>query len=277
MARIVADAISKNVGQQVVVDNRPGANAIVGMELLSKATPDGYTLVMTSSTQAVNATLYPKLPYDSVKSFAPVSLVASTPFIVAVYPALPINTISDLISVAKEKPGQLMYPSAGTGNSTHLVGELFSAMAGVNLLHVPYKGSGPGIIDLIAGRMSVIFITMPGAIPHINSRRVRAIAVTSSKRSSIMPDLPTVSESGLPGYEASTWYGILAPAGTPRRIVMALNSEIVKVLGTPEVKKGLYVQGLDPIGNTPEQFAAYVQSEIDKWAKVIKASGVKLE
>ena len=277
VSRSVALAMSKNIGQSIVVDNRPGANTIVGMELVAKAAPDGYTLVMTSSTQAINATLYPKLPYDSIKSFAPVTLVGSSPLIIAVPVSSPIKSVTELIAAARAKPGELAYPSAGTGNATHLGGELFASMAGVTLTHVPYKGSGPGLTDLSAGRLAVCFSTALSVVPFMKSGRLRAIAVTSSARSSFVPDLPTVAESGLPGYEASTWYGVIAPAGTPRAIVTRLHSEIVKVLTLPEVRDRLSAQGIDPVGNTPEQFAAYIKSEIVKWAKIIKTTGVTAE
>jgi tripartite-type tricarboxylate transporter receptor subunit TctC len=277
VSRAVALAVSRNIGQSIVVDNRPGANTIVGMELVAKAAPDGYTLITTSSTQAINATLYPKLPYDSIKSFAPVTLVGSSPLIVAVAPASSIKSVTELIAAARAKPGELTYPSAGTGNATHLGGELFAAMAGITLTHVPYKGSGPGLTDLSAGRLAVAFSTALSVMPFVKAGRLRALAVTGAARSSFVPELPTVAESGLPGYEASTWYGVLAPAGTPRVIVTRLNAEIVKVLALLEVRERLIPQGIDPLGNTPEQFAAYLGSEIVKWAKVIKATGVTAE
>jgi tripartite-type tricarboxylate transporter receptor subunit TctC len=277
VSRAVGLAVSKNIGETIVVDNRPGANTIVGMEMVAKAAPDGYTLIMTSSTQAINATLYPKLPYDSIRSFSPVCLVGSSPLIIAVPMASPFKSVAELIAAAKAKPGELTYPSAGTGNATHLGGELFAAMAGITLTHVPYKGSGPGLTDLIAGRLSVVFSTALSVLPAVKAGRLRAIAVTTSARSSLMPELPTVAEAGLPGYEASTWYGVLAPAGTPRAIVTRLNAEIVRVLALPEVRERLTTQGIDPIGSSPDQFAAYVQSEIVKWAGVIKATGVKAE
>ncbi len=277
VSRAVAVAMTKNIGQSVVVDNRPGANTIVGMEIVAKAVPDGYTLIMTSSTQAINATLYPKLPYDSVRSFAPITIVGSSPLIIAVPQSSPIKSVTDLIATARAKPGELTYPSAGTGNATHLGGELFASMAGVTLTHVPYKGSGPGLTDLSAGRLAVAFSTALSVVPFVNGGRLRAIAVTSAKRSSFMPDLPTVAESGLPGYEAGSWYGVIAPAGTPRPIVMRLHAEIVKVLALSDVRDRLVSQGIDPVGNTPEQFAAYIQSEIVKWAKIIKATGVTAE
>jgi len=277
ISRTLGLAVSRDVGQSIVVDNRPGANTIIGMETVAKAAPDGYTLIMTSSTQAINATLYPKLPYDSMRDFSPVCLVGSSPLIVAVPASSPIRNITELIAAAKANPGELTYPSAGTGNATHLGGELFSSMAGITLVHVPYKGSVPGINDLIAGRLSVVFSTSPSVLPFVKSGKLRAIAVTSSKRSSVMPELPTVAESGLPGFEAGTWYGVLAPAGTSRSVVMRLNAAIVKALALPEVTERFAAQAIDPIGSTPEQFSAYVKSEIVKWAKVIKTSGVKPE
>jgi tripartite-type tricarboxylate transporter receptor subunit TctC len=275
LSRTMANAITKDVGQSVVVDNRPGANTIIGMDIVAKAMPDGYTLIMTSSTQAINATLYPKLPFDSIRDFAPVCLIGSSPLVVAVPAPSSIKTVPQLIAAAKAKPGELTYPSAGTGNATHLAGALFASMAGVTLTHVPYKGSGPGITDLIAGRHAAVFSTAPSVLPHVKSGRLRALAVTSGTRSPNIPDLATVAESGLPGYEATTWYGIVTAAGTPRPIVMRLNAVIVKAIALPEVHTILTTQGVDPVGNSPDQFAAYLRSEITKWAGVIKTSGAK--
>lgn len=277
VARTTAAEMSKTLGQPVVVDNRPGANSIVGMDLTAKAAPNGYTLIMASSALAVNATLYPKLPFDTVKDFSPVSLAASTPFVVAVHPSLPVSNVRALIAFAKSKPGELHYPSSGIGNSTHLAGELFSSMAGVHLVHVPYKGTGPGLTDLIAGRLSLVFNAPVSVLPHIKAGKLRPIAVTSSSRSSVLPDLPTVSESGLPGYEASTWHGVLAPAQTPPGIVARLNDEIIKALRSAAVKDRFAAIGMEPVGNTPEQFARYIQTEINRWAKVIKSAGIKHE
>ena len=273
----MAAAMAKELGQTVVVDNRPGANTIIGMELVAKSAPDGYTLIMTSSTQAINATLYPKLPYDSVKSFQSISLVASSPLIVAVPVSSSISSIAGLIAAAKAKPGELTYPSAGTGNSTHLGGELFAAMAGIKLLHVPYKGSAPGIMDLIAGRMSVVFSTSASVLPHVKSGKLRALATTGAKRSAVSPDLPTVAESGLPGYESTSWYGIIGPAGTPKPVVTRLHATIVKGVADADVRQRLLAQGLDPVGNSPDEFDAYVKAEIRKWAKVLQVAGVKPE
>jgi tripartite-type tricarboxylate transporter receptor subunit TctC len=275
LSRTMGLEMSKGLGQAIVVDNRPGANTIVGMEIVAGAPPDGYTMIMTSSTQAINATLYPKLPYDSIKDFSPISLIASTPLIIAVPPALPVRNIQELIAMAKAKPGAVLYPSAGTGNATHLGGELFAVMAGVQLTHVPYKGAGPGLNDLIAGRLQTVFATAPSVMGFVKSGRLRAIAVTSSKRSALMPELPTVAESGVPGYEASSWYGLIAPAKTPRPVILRLNAEAKRALAVPEINERLIAQGVDPVGNSPEEFAAYVRTEITKWAKVIKASGAK--
>ncbi len=277
MSRTLGAAISKGLGQSIVVDNRPGANTIVAMEILARAAPDGYTLLTTSSSQATNATLYAKLPYDSIKSFAPVSRIGVSPLIVVVNPSLPVKSVGDLIAAAKAKPGAYMYPSAGTGNSTHLAGELFAVMAGVTLTHVPYKGLGPGLLDLMSGRLHTAFSTAPSALPHVKSGRLRALAVTSGARSALAPGVPTVAESGIPGYDASTWYGIIATGGTPRAVIARLNHEITTALGTPELREQLMTAGADPAPNTPEQFAALIQSEIIKWAKIIKLSGAKAE
>ena len=277
ISRTLGAAVSKGLGQSIVVDNRPGANTIVAMEILARATPDGYTLLTTSSSQATNATLYTKLPYDSIKDFSPVSMVGVSPLVVAVNPVLPIKNVNDLIAAAKAKPGAILYPSAGTGNSTHLGGELFAVMAGITLTHVPYKGLGPGLVDLMAGRLQVIFSTAPSAIPHIKTGRLRGLAVTTAARSALVPQLPTVAESGVPGYEAGSWYGIIAPAGTPRAVVTRLNREITQVLGMPEFRELLMTAGADPAPTTPEAFAAYIKSDIAKWAKVIKLSGAKID
>ena len=277
VSRTMAAAVSKILGQTVVVDNRPGANTIIGMDIVAKSSPDGYTLITTSSTQAINATLYPKLPYDSIRSFQPVSLVGSSPIIVAVPAGSPITSIPALIAAAKARPGELTYPSAGTGNSTHLAGELFAAMAGVTLLHVPYKGSAPGLMDLMAGRMSVVFSTAPSVLPHVKSGKLRALATTGAARSAVAPDIPTVAEAGVPGYEATSWYGIIGPAGMAKAVVSRLHGAVVQSIADADVRQRLVAQAIDPVGNTPEQFAAYVKSEIVKWAKVLKIAGVKPE
>ncbi len=277
LSRTMAGAMAPDLGQPVVVDNRPGANTAIGMDIVAKSAPDGHTLIMTSSTQAINATLYPNLPYDSIKSFQPISMVGTNPLIVAVPAGSAITSVGALIAAAKARPGELTYPSAGTGNATHLGGELFATMASVKLLHVPYKGSAPGITDLIAGRLSVVFSTPASVLPHIKGGRLRALATTGSRRSAIAPDLPTVAESGVPGYEAASWYGIVGPAGIPRPVVLRLHASIARALGEGDVRRAIIGQGIDPVGNTPDEFAAYVTTEIAKWAKVLKSAGVKPE
>jgi len=277
ISRALTQAMAKNIGQSIVVENRPGANTIIGMEIVAKAPPDGYTLIMTSSSLAINAALYQKLPYDSARAFAPVSLIATTPLIVTVHPSLPAKSIRELISLAKAKPGELFYPVSGVGNISHLAGELFNLLAGVKLVSVPYKGAAPGLNDLLAGRLSVGFNSALAAMPHIKSGRLRVVAVTGPTRVPGMPDIPTVAEAGLPGYEASTWYGVLAPAETPSPIVQWLSVELGRALNGDEVKGGLVAQGLDIVGSAPEQFAAYIRTEMVKWSKVVKAAGMKLE
>lgn len=277
VARTVAAEISKQMGQSVLVDNRPGANSIVGMELVARAAPNGYLLVMGSSALAVNVSLYRKLPFDTLKDFSPVVLAASTPFVLAVHPSLPVRSVKELIVFAKRRPGELSYPSSGVGNSTHLAGELFAAMAGVNLVHVPYKGTGPGLTDLIAGRLSLVFNAPASLLTHVNSGRLRALAVTSPARSTLLPELPTIAEAALPGYQANTWHGILAPANTPNVIVARLNAEVVRALGSAQVKQRFAAVGVEAQGGTPEAFAQYIQAEITRWNKVIKMAGVQPE
>ena len=277
ISRALTQVMTKNVGQTVIVDNRPGANTIIGMEIVAKAPPDGYTLIMTSSSLAINAALYPKLPYDSARAFAPVSLIASSPLVAVVHPSLPAKSIRDLIGLAKAKPGELFYPVSGVGNISHLAGELFNLLAGVKLVSVPYKGSAPGLNDLLGGRLSVGFNSALATMPHLKSGKLRALAVTGSSRSAGMPDVPTVAEAGLRGYEASTWYGVLAPAGTPGPVIQLLSIELGKALRSDEVKGTLSAQGLDLVGSTPEQFAAYIRTEMVKWAKVVKATGMTLQ
>jgi len=277
LSRGLAQVMTKNIGQSVIVENRPGANTIIGMELVSKAPPDGYAVIMTSSSLAINAALYRKLPYDSARAFAPVTLIASSPQFVLVHPSLPVKSIRELIAFAKSRPGELLYPVSGVGNISHLAGELFNLLAGVKLVAVPYKGAAPGLTDLIAGRLSVGFNSALGVMPHIKTGRLRVLAVTVQTRLPSMPSIPTVAEAGVPGFEASTWYGILAPAETPNAVVQRLSAEFVRALNNEEVKSSLTAQGLDVVGSTPEQFADYIRTEMVKWAKVVKAAGMKIE
>jgi len=275
ISRLVTQAMGRNMGQHFIVDNRPGANTRIGMDIVAKAAPDGYTLVMTSSSVAINVSLYPKIPYTP-DDFAPVSLVAISPLIVVVHPSTRASTVKELIALARAKPGELTYASSGVGNISNLAGALFSTMAGVTMVHVPYKGANLGVTDLIAGRVSVMFSSALAMLPHIKTGKLRPLAVTGGKRSTALPALPTVAEAGLPGYEATTWYGVLAPAKTPRLIVNRLSTEVAKALAMPEVKSRLDDQGLDIVVNSPDEFRAYIQSEIVKWRKVIQAAGIKL-
>ena len=278
LARAAAQKLTESMGQSVVVDNRPGAGGNIGADVVAKSAPDGFTLLMgTVGTHAINPSLYAKMPYDHVKDFTPVVLVAGVPNVLVVNPSLPVNSVADLIKLAKAKPGSINFASSGNGTSIHLSGELFKTMAGVDMTHVPYKGSAPALTDLIGGQVQVMFDNLPSSLPYIKAGKLRAIAVTSSKRAPALPDVPTISESGLPGFDASSWFGILAPAGTPPAVVARLNTEVNKWLQTPEAKEQLLAQGAQAAGGAPEQFAAFIRSETDKWAKVVKASGAKVD
>lgn len=277
VARILTQKLSESFGANFVIDNRAGAGGSIGTEMVAKAPPDGYTLGIVSGSHAINPGLYSKLPFDAVRDFAPVTMLVSGPGLLVVHPSLPVKTVKELIALAKGKPGQLNYASAGNGTPPHLAGELFKSMAGVDLVHVPYKGNTPAFVDLISGQVSLSFPTIPSALPHVQAGRLRALAVTSRKRSAVMPQLPTIAESGLPGYDTSSWFGMLAPAGTPREIVRKLQQESAKVLQLRDVREKLLSQGLEPVGSTPEEFAATIESEIAKWAKVVKASGARVE
>jgi len=276
MSRLLTGAMAANMGAHIIVDNRPGANTQIGMNIVAKANPDGYTLVLTSSSLAINHWLYPKIPY-SPQDFSPVSLVAVSPLIVVVNPAVPANSVKELIALAKAKPGHLLHASSGVGNISHLAGELFGVMTGAQLTNVSYKGSGPAHIDLFANRVQIMFTSALGMMPHVKSGKVRALAVTSSERSRGLPDVPTLAESGVPGYEASSWYGVLAPAKTPGPVLELLSAEIRKALVQPEVRDRIYAAGLIAGGNTPQVFARYIETDLVKWGKVIKASGIKLD
>jgi tripartite-type tricarboxylate transporter receptor subunit TctC len=277
VGRVMAEQLTQTLGQQVVVDNRGGATGNIGTELAARAAPDGHTLLMGNvAPNAVNVSLFKKLGFDPVKDFAPVSLVAITPNILVAHPSMPVKTVQDLIAYAKAKPGALNFPSAGVGSSSHLAGEMLKSMAGIRMVHVPFKGGGPAMVATIAGEVQIMFATMPAAMPHVKSGKVRPVAVTTAKRSQAMPDLPTIAEGGIKGYEAATWYGLLTPARTPKAVIDRLHGDTVKILAGP-ARKRLEAQGFEPEGGTPAQFAAYIRSEIAKWAKVIKDAGIPAE
>ncbi len=277
VARAVAQKLGESLGQTFVVDNRGGAGGTVGSEAAAKAPPDGYTLAMaTSSTHGVAPSLYPKLGYDPLTNFAPVTLVATTPFVLVVHPALPVKTVPELIALAKRQPGKLNYGSAGNGSSNHLTVEMFDMLANVKMTHVPYKGSGPALVDLMAGQVDLLINDMSSLINYVNAGKMRAVAVTSSKRNPALPKVPTIAET-LPGYDAEAWYGVLAPAKTPAVITAKLQEEIVKLLRTTDLKDKLHLQGLDAVGDSQAEFLAYMQRDIAKWAKVVKASGARID
>jgi tripartite-type tricarboxylate transporter receptor subunit TctC len=276
-ARIIAPKLSEYLGQQIVVDNRPGAGTMIGGEIVSRAAPDGYTLLMGVSTLAINPAMYKKMPYDALRDFAPISQAVSLPNVVVSHPSVPAKNVKELIALARSRPGQLTFASAGVGTSPHLSMELFLVMAGLKMVHVPYKGSGPGAVDTVAGHVALMAPNMLTALPYIRSGRLRAFGVTSAKRSAGADDIPTIAEAGVPGYEAVQWYGVLAPAGTPRPIIDRLHVEVAKALQQREVREKLSTDGAEAVGNTPEQFGAYIKAETDKWAKVVKAAGIKPE
>ena len=277
LGRIVAQKLSESLGQQVVVENRPGASGMIGSEIVAKAAPDGYTLLTNASIHVINPSLYPKMNFDALRDFAPVSLIAQVPLILVVNPALPAKSVTELIALGKAQPNLLNFGSSGNAAAPHLAGESFKIATGVQMQHVPYKGSAPALTDLIGGQVQLIFDSMPSAMPHVKSGKIRALAVTTAKRSPTVPDLPTVAESGVPGFDISTWYGVWAPAGTPKDIVNKVAGEMAKALQQPAVRERLAALGAEPVGNTPEEFAAYCQSELAKWSKIVKESGAKAD
>jgi tripartite-type tricarboxylate transporter receptor subunit TctC len=262
------------LGQQFIVDNRGGAGTTIGTAAVAKSPADGYTLLLTHSSLAFNATYYNKLPYDTLKDFAPISLVAEQPFLFAVHPSLPVKTVAQLIALAKKNPGQIAYSSGGAGSGPFMGAELFKQQAQVNILHVPYKGAGPAFTDLMGGQVQMMIATLSLGMPHATSGRVRALGVTSAKRLGATPQLPTVAESGLPGFEFSAWYGVLAPAGTPAAIMTRLHQAVGKAMAAPETREK-FEDGLMPLSSTSDEFAAYLKQEVIKWGNVVKASGVK--
>ena len=278
LARIMAPKLSEQLGQPVVVENRAGATGNIGAELVAKAPADGYTLLMgQAGNLTINISLMAKIPFDPVRDFSPVTLVASTPNVLVVHPSLPVRTVKDLIALAKAKPGQINYATSGIGSPGHLAAELLNKSAGIRLVHIPYKGAAPALLDVVAGNAHLYFTSAVSAQPFIPSGRLRMVAVASAKRSPSLPEVPTVAEAGFPEFDVSSWWGVVAPASTPREVVMRLQTEIHRVIALPEIRAKLAEQGLDIATNTPEQFAAYIKSETAKWAKLIREVGVKPE
>jgi len=275
VARIIAPELSKRLGQQVVIDNRPGAGTMIGIELASKAPADGYNLLMGLSTLAINSALYKKVPYDPVRDFAPITVAVSSASIIVVHPSLPVKSVKELIAFARARPGQINYASAGTGTYPHMTMELFLSMAKLKMAHIPYKGTGPAMIDMLAGHTAVMAATILTGMPQIRAGRLRPLGITSKARSPVAPEIPTIAEAGLPGFESVQWYALLAPAKTPRDIVTRLHAEMVRVLQQPEIRQRFAADGADPVGNTPEEFAQFIQSELVKWAKVARGAGIE--
>src|SRR5256712_9530853 len=278
VGRMLAQKLGEPLGQSVLVKNRGGASGNIGTELTARAVPDGYTILMGNvAPNAIHVSLFKNLPFDPVADFVPVSLVASTPNILVVHPSIPARTVKQVIALAKAKPGTLNFASAGVGSSSHLAGELFRILAGADIVHVPYKGAGPAMVDVLSGQVQLYFATMPAAMPHVKSGKLAPVAVTSAKRSHALPELPTTAEAGVPGYEASTWYGVLAPAHTPAAVIARLHEKIVRILAVSETRARLADQGFEPVGSSPEEFGAYIKSEIAKWEQVIGDAGIRPE
>jgi tripartite-type tricarboxylate transporter receptor subunit TctC len=278
IARPLGQKLTEAWGQNVIVDNRAGAGGNLGADVVAKAAPDGYTLLLgTNGTNAINATLYTRMPYDTLRDFAPVTLIATGYLLLVVHPSLPVDSVRQLIALAKSKPGQLDYASAGSGTTPHLAGEMFKTMAGVSLVQVPYKGSPQVMVDLLAGRVGIYFANASSVLPHIKTGRLRLLASTGARREPALPDVPTVSESGIPGFEATAWFGMFAPEATPTDVVTKLSNEVVRIIALPDVKAHFDNFGLTSAGGSPEEFSAFVRREVQKWARVVKASGAKVE
>ena len=277
LARVIGDRLGERWAQQVLIDNRPGAGGNIAAELTARAAPDGYTLFLGSmGTQSVNVSIYPKLAFDPVKDFAPISLVANSANLLLIHPSIPASTVKELIQLAKAKPDRFSYSTSGSGSFNHLSAELFNLMAGTRMVHIPYKSGSQALTAVVSGEADVLFQTIPAALPFLESRRLKALAVCTTERHPLFPRLPTANESGLPGFEISTWYGILAPAATPKNIVATLNDALVQIIKSPASHKRLLDLGVDPVFNTPEQFSALVRADLVKWAKVAKTASIRV-
>jgi tripartite-type tricarboxylate transporter receptor subunit TctC len=277
IARTVAARLSEQWGQSVVVDNRAGGGTVIGTDLVAKSPPDGYTLLVVPAPFTINPSLLPKLPYDTLADFTPITLINTTPLVVVVNPSVPARTVKELLALARANPGKLNFGSSGTGGSNHLAGELFGAMGNVKMVHIPYKGNAPALTDLVGGHVDVLFNGLTSAIALIKAAKIRAIAITSTRRSDALPDLPTVDEAGLKGYEAGAWNGLAGPARTPREVVQRVQADVGRTLGAPELRERLRAEGSDPVGSSPEDFAKFIRTETEKWGKVVKFAKVKPE
>jgi len=276
-ARAIAQRLGEPLGQQVLVEDRPGAGSAIGTEAVAKSAPDGHTLLMISNTHTINETLNPKLPYNLLRDFAPITQVNDMPNVLVVSPSSPANSVKELIALAKSKPGKLNYASSGSGTPYHLAAEMFKAMAGVDIVHIPHKASGEARASVLGGQVELMFDSLPTTVQQIKAGKLKGLAITSTRRSSLLPDLPTMAEAGVPGYEADLWLGLVAPAGTAPAIVNRLHDEVAKILQRPEVRESFIQQGTEPIGSTPEQFAAFLKNDVEKWGKVVRFSGAKVE
>ena len=277
IGRAVAQKLAEALAQPVVPDNRPGAGTMIGSELTAKAAPDGYTILFMTNSHAINASLQKNLKYDPIKDFTEISLLAITPYLLVVHPSVPVKSVRELIELARRRPGEIHFASAGTTSATHLAGELFAYMAKIKLVHVPYKGGMPGVTDLVGGHVQLMFNNLISVLGLVKQNRLHALAITSAKRSPLLPSLPTVAESGVPGYESASWYGALLPANTPANVVTLLNREMVKAVKAPEIRDRLTTEGAEVIGSTPEEFTAYMRKDIDRWAKLVPLLGLHIE
>jgi tripartite-type tricarboxylate transporter receptor subunit TctC len=278
LARTMGQKMAASLGQQIIIDNRPGAGGNIGADLAAKAASDGYTILMgTVATHAINPNLYPTMPYDADKDFAPIVLIATLPNLLVVNPSVPAKNVQELVALAKAKPGELAFASAGNGTSQHLSGELFKKMTGVDMIHIPYKGSAPAVSDLIGGQVQLMFDNIPSSLPQVRAGKLRALAVTGPKRSPVLPDLPTLSEAGLPGFSITSWFALFAPAGTPSKILLRLNKEAGKAIASQDLRQQWLAQGIEPAGGTAEQLAEFRRIEAPKWAKIVRDTGARVE